>query len=97
MPCGRAVHRRAWRRGWAIPDRLPVDEWAERYRILPRESSSEPGKFRVDRAPFVREILRCLSHNHPAKRVVWMASTQVTKTETGNNWIGSNMHQNPGP
>lgn len=97
LQSGSARYRRAWRRGWAIPDRLPVDEWAERYRILPRESSSEPGRFRVDRAPFVREILRCLSHNDPAKRVVWMASTQVTKTETGNNWIGSSMHQNPGP
>lgn len=94
---GRVVYRSAWQKGWRIPERLPLDDWADKNRVLPREGSSEPGRFRVERTPYVREIMQVLSPDHPAKRVVWMSSTQVAKTETGNNWLGYIFHQAPGP
>ncbi len=94
---GRRAFRLGWARGWALPEALPVDEWADRYRVLPREASSEPGRWRTDRTPYLREIMRCLSVEHPARRVVLMAGTQIGKTECGNNWVGSIIHQTPGP
>lgn len=87
----------AWSDGWRVPDPMPVDEWADKYRVLAKESSSEPGPWRTDRVPFAREPMRVLSDDHPCKRVVMMYATQITKTETGNNWIASVIHQNPGP
>jgi len=87
----------AWANGWAIPEPVPVDEWADAHRVLPRESSSEPGPWRTDRTPYLREIMQCLSPDHPCKKVVFIAGTQVGKTEVGNNWLGSIIHQSPAP
>ena len=42
------------------PD-LTVSEWADRYRLLDQASSSEPGKWRTDRTPYLREIMDSLS------------------------------------
>lgn len=94
---GGAVYARAWRRGWSMPPPLGLDEWADRYRVLTREGSSEPGRWRTSRTPYVREIMQMLSVDHPAQRIVFKKSTQIAGTETGLNWIGSMIHQNPGP
>lgn len=94
---GGEVFAQAWAEGWRVPVPVPVDEWADEYRKLPRASSSEPGPWRTDRVPFAREPMQVLSESDPCKRVVLMYGTQITKTETGNNWIGSVIHQTPGP
>lgn len=87
----------AWSEGWALPEVLPVDEWADEYRVLPRESSSEHGPWRTSRTPYLRQPMQVLSDNHPSKRVVLIFGTQTGKTETGNNWVGASVHQSPGP
>ncbi len=94
---GGAVFAQAWANGWEIPDPVPVDIWADTHRVLPRESSSEPGPWRTDRTPYIREVMQCLSPDHSCKKVVFIAATQVAKTEVGNNWIGSIIHQTPAP
>lgn len=94
---GARVRARGWRRGWTMPRPLPLPEWADAYRVLPREGASEPGRWRTERTEYLREIMHCLSPAHPSQRVVLMASTQVGKTECGNNWVGSTIHQDPGP
>lgn len=94
---GEADILRAWGRGLAPDPSLTVSEWADRYRILSSRASSEAGKYRTDRTPYMRDIMDALSPSHPARRIVFMSGAQLGKTEAGNNWIGYCIHQAPGP
>lgn len=78
------------------PD-LTVSEWADRHRWLDSASSPEPGKWRTERTPYLREIMDALSLHHPARRIVVMKGVQIGATECGNNWLGYTIHQAPGP
>ena len=44
------------------PD-LTVTEWSDEYRMLPKKSSSEPGKYRSSRTPYLCEVMDSLSNN----------------------------------
>lgn len=92
---GAALFSAAWAEGWSLPEPLPIDQWADTYRVLPRESASEPGQWRTSRTPQLREPMQVLSDDHPCKRVVLVFGTQNGKTEVMNNWIGSCIHQDP--
>src|SRR5437868_1581747 len=82
----------------ARPDPLlTISEWADRYRALSPQASAEPGPWRTDRTPYLREIMDCLSPSSPVERVVFMKGSQIGGTECGNNWIGYIIHQAPGP
>lgn len=88
----------AFGRGFKPDPRLTVDEWADQYRILSAASSSEPGRYRSSRTPFMRKPMRCLSAREVRiRRVVVMAGAQIAKSESGNNWIGYVIHHVPGP
>lgn len=76
---------------------LSVSEWADKYRILPKRSSTEPGRFRVSRTPYMKEIMDALSVTSDVERVVFMKPTQIAGTESGNNWFGYIAHLSPGP
>jgi hypothetical protein len=52
------------------PPEMTIDEWADKYRVLSPEYSAEPGQWSTDRAPYLREIMRACSPQHPCKRVV---------------------------
>jgi phage terminase large subunit GpA-like protein len=94
---GEADIVRAWGRGLAPDPSLTVSEWADRYRMLSSRASSEAGRYRTDRTPYMRDIMDALSPSHPARRIVFMSGAQLGKTEAGNNWIGYCIHQAPGP
>jgi phage terminase large subunit GpA-like protein len=94
---GEADIIRAWARGLAPDPALTVSEWADRYRILSSRASSEAGRYRTDRTPYMRAIMDALSPAHPARKIVFMKAAQVGATEAGNNWIGYCIHQVPGP
>jgi phage terminase large subunit GpA-like protein len=82
----------------ARPDPLLlVSEWADHYRTLSPLASAEPGPWRTERTPYLREIMDCLSPSSRVERVVFMAGAQTGKTECGNNWIGYSIHHAPGP
>lgn len=87
----------AWRTGWRRDPELTIDEWADRHRVLSRETSAEPGLWRTSRTPYLREVLRELSPASPARRIVLMWGSQLGKTEAGLNWIGYTIHHSPGP
>jgi phage terminase large subunit GpA-like protein len=76
------------------PD-ITVSEWADQNRVL--TGGSEPGPFRTNRAPFIREIADALAPGHPAQRVVFMKGAQVGGTEAGNSWLGFIIAHSPGP
>ena len=88
---------RAWREGLTPDPMLTLSEWADRHRVLSGKSSSEPGRWRTSRTPYLREIMDCLSPTSPVERIVFMAGGQLGKTECGNNWIGYVIHHAPGP
>ena len=43
------------------PEKLTVDEWADKHRVLSPESSAEPGPWRTSRTPYLREPMRAFN------------------------------------
>lgn len=100
MPTGYAdgakVYREAYGRGLTPDPELWVDEWADEYMRIPRDTgAAEPGKYRTARTPYAREPMRCLSPAHPCKRVITMVASQLMKTQIALNWIGALIHMAP--
>lgn len=81
---------------WRPPPNLTVSQWADRYRMLSRESSAEPGQWRTSRAPYQCEIMDAIS-DPLVEMVVVMSSAQVGKTEVVQNVVGYHVHQDPAP
>ena len=79
-----------------IPD-LTVDEWADKYRFLSSVSSAEPGRWRTDRVPYMREIFKKLSPSDPCQRVVFMKGVQISGTEAALNCVGAYIDIAPAP
>jgi len=75
---------------------MSVSEWADAYRFLSPESSPEPGKWRTDRAPYLRGIMDACGDPF-IEEVCVKASAQVGKSETINNVLGYFIHLDPGP
>ena len=76
---------------------LTVSEWADQHRFLSQRASAEPGSWRTDRTPYLREIMDCLSATSAVEKVVFMKGAQVGGTEAGNNWLGYVIDNCPGP
>src|ERR1044071_10323686 len=89
---------RARRRRGALPFLSGLSQrGAAGYRALSQRASAEPGPWRTDRTPYLREIMDCLSPSSPIERTVFMKGAQIGGTECGNNWICYVIHQAPGP
>lgn len=93
----KGVYKKFFLKGLKPPERLTVSEWADKYRVLSKISSAEPGKWRTSRTPYLREIMDCLSAHSRVNEVVVMKAAQLGFTETGVNWIGYIMDHAPGP
>lgn len=89
ISCGHTAACQAFIDGITPPERIGVREWADKHRRLPSKGSSEPGKWRTTRTPFLAEIMDCLDKYHPARRIVFKKSSQVGGTEVLLNWVGS--------
>jgi phage terminase large subunit GpA-like protein len=77
------------------PD-MPMDEWADKHMIVPKETgASEPGPYRTTRTPHARMVMRWLSASHPCKRVVVKGASQMLKTQVALNFLGERVHQRP--
>lgn len=93
----RRAYLGGWARGWSIPERLSVWQWADRHRVLVRETSKEPGRWRTDRNPPAREIMESLSAHSGAEIVTVVAGVQTVKTESLNNLVGYVIDHDPCP
>lgn len=78
------------------PPKLTVSQWADRYRILSRENSAEPGRWSTARAPYLREIMD-VAMDSSIERIVFQKSAQVGGTEALNNVLGYFIDQDPCP
>lgn len=96
MADGAVAYMTGFTGGIAPDPSLWVDQWADEYMRIPRGNGAEPGKYRTDRTPFAREPMRCLSPEHPAKRVVTKVASQLLKTQSGLNWLCASIHMAPG-
>ena len=77
------------------PEKLTLSEWADKYRYLSPESSSEPGKWRTSRTPYLKRIMDCFTD--PKVRIITaVAASQVGKSEVELNAIGYIIDQAPG-
>ena len=96
IPDGAEVYREAYFRGLHPDPDVWIDEWADEYMRIPRDTgAAEPGQYRTSRTPYAREPMRCLSPAHPCKRVVTMVASQLMKTQIALNWIGGLIHMAP--
>lgn len=86
----------AFLRGLTPDAIITVSEWAETYRVLP-QVSAEPGKFRMSRTPYNKEIADRLSVTDPAQTIIFKKSSQIGATETANNWFGYIVDVAPAP
>lgn len=94
---GATLYREAFAAGLMPDPDHTVSTWADTHRMLSQKASAEPGRFRTERTPYLKEIMDELSPSSPVQRVVFQAGAQVGKSETGNNWVGFVVHHAPGP
>ena len=73
-----------------------MSQWADQYRKLSPEASSEPGRWVTDRAPYQKGMMDAVNEAGVSE-VVFMTSSQIGKTEIINNIIGYFSHQDPSP
>ncbi len=76
--------------GLLPPPDVTVSEWADRHRILGR-NSAEPGPWRTDRVPYVREIQDNMSAHSGVEMTVLVKAAQGAGTEAILNSIGYRM------
>lgn len=80
MPDGGQVFAAGWSEGWAPASHTNVCDWAEEHVKLPAKGALEYGDYRVDRTPYVREPLECLSVHSAVEEIVLMWGSQTGKT-----------------
>lgn len=77
----------AFKSGLKPDKKMDISQWADNFRILPSESSSEPGRYRTDRMPYLQEIYEELSPQSKTQEVCVTKGTQLGFTELGNNML----------
>lgn len=79
------------------PSRLPLSDWADKYRILSPESSAESGQWITSRAPYEKEMMDAISDPF-TPRVIIQKAAQVGATDCAIlNPVGYYMDEDPCP
>src|SRR3990167_4939868 len=78
------------------PPTITVSEWADRFRMLSPEASSEPGQWHTARAPYQRALMDA-AMSDDVHTVVIMSSSQIGKSEILLNTIGYLIDLDPCP
>lgn len=84
-------------RAFAPRQHLTVAQWSDQNRRLSKKGSAEPGHWRTDRNPPLREPMDCLSARSSVRDLVLCFPIQFGKTEVAINVLGYTMDHNPGP
>lgn len=74
-----------------------VSEWSDAERYLSKKGSAEPGPWRTERNPPLREPMDCMSSRSTVREVILQWPIQFGKTEVAVNALGYMMDQSPGP
>ncbi len=92
----RAAQASGWTRGLELPPRYTVSQWADAHRFIAAGTSPEPGRWRTDRTPYLREPMDAFC-DPDIHTVVLMMSSQVAKTEALVNVAGYFIDADPAP
>lgn len=84
-------------RGVAPRKALSVSQWADARRRLSAKQSAEPGAWRTDRNPLLREPMDALSVRSGVHDVALCWPIQFGKTEVALNIVGYTMDHDPAP
>ena len=83
------------RAAWAPPEDITVSQWAEKHRVLPKQSAI-PGLWNNRLVPYAVGVMDAF--NDPmVERITIMASVQSAKTESAYNMLGYAISQDPAP
>lgn len=85
----------AERLAWAPPEMISVSEWADKHRVLSRQTA-EPGPWRTERTPYLREIMDAFADPF-IEQITVCKSTQVGGTEAFHNVLAWAVDQDPRP
>ena len=91
----RATFSRAFA-NYRPPENMTVSQWADKYRVLSRESAAEAGPWRNERTPYMVEIMDAFDDPRVHDLTV-VAMSQTGKSELELNIIGKIIHQDPAP
>lgn len=80
----------------APPPRCSVSEWCDRHRVLDAKFGAEPGRWRTQRTPYLREIMDCFSSPEVSK-ITFIKSARVGGTELLNNVMAYSVDARPMP
>lgn len=87
LPAKGAEFARALLAAFAPPERIPVSEWAEKHRIIPR-GNAEPGAWSNARVPYVVEPADCVNDD-AIHTIIVAGCSQSSKTAgCGENIVG---------
>ncbi|WP_316219077.1 phage terminase large subunit family protein [Bradyrhizobium sp. SZCCHNR2026] len=92
----RAQVRQIIAQSFSPPPDLTVSEWADEYRVLSPEASSEPGKWSTARVEPSRGIMDAFA-DPETEIITCMVAAQTVKTEVINNVAGYHVHLDPCP
>ncbi|WP_315743118.1 phage terminase large subunit family protein [Bradyrhizobium sp. SZCCHNR1075] len=92
----RAQVREIIAQSFSPPPKLTVSQWADGYRMLSPEASSEPGKWSTARVEPSRGIMDAFA-DPEIEIVTCMVAAQTVKTEVINNVAGYHVHLDPCP
>lgn len=84
------------KRVFTIPEKITVKEWADRHRVLSRESSAEYGKWDTDRTPYMNEIYEKVT-DEDVREIALQFGAQLAKSELILNVFGWYAHLDPCP
>lgn len=87
---------RAFAHGLRPPPRVEVSDWAAEHRKFP-DDSAYPGPWRHEVAPYLVEMMDCLSPHAPGDGFDVMKCAQSGGTAAAENWIGYISDVAPGP
>ena len=85
-----------WRLGLELPPRQTVSQWADAKRMIAQGTGPEPGRWRTDRTPYLRDPMDAVC-DPDTEIVVLKMSSQVGKTEVLVNVAGFYIDQDPAP
>lgn len=87
---------RLWETTWSRREVLSGSEWSDKYQRLDGLTSAEPGKYRVSRTPYLKEILDAFTDDS-VDTITVMKSTQIGGTQFLMNCLGYVVHMDPEP
>ena len=85
----------AERAAWAPPEDITVSQWAEKHRVLPKQSAI-PGLWNNRLVPYTVGVMDAFT-DPQVERITLMACVQSAKTEIAYNMLGYVICQDPGP